>query len=432
MPNQDPSWIPWMTMARGLANNLGFGAGSLPAKADPSAPPPSGWYSPALGLPPPPSAVSQMADYTPQPFDTSNTLSMDQVPYQVGVDPNAARQATASYSPTPFQGGGNGPGKRPGLGGVGGQGSDAKGYGADYQAALDALKSQYGKMADAQRAAADPMRQNLQNLLGDHLQYDLTPLAALVDNWTGSHLAQSYKAPESVQQRRQEIQGLQQGISKAEMGANQSELQAAKDYASGQMDLAKFKNDSDYKNKMLQLEQEKVGLEREKVNAAAAKGAQGKTPQQWQYGAAGFGKRMLDAEQQFRQLMSNPGAAKDLTTNWSAIQQMLPSGTQSEPLRKYDQIKNNFISAVLRKESGATISPEEMKNEARKYFPQAGDTKAVLDMKELARKEAIQNMVETAGPAWNSTTPALSQGTGTPQISPEQARAELARRRGQK
>lgn len=70
----------------------------------------------------------------------------------------------------------------------------------------------------------------------------------------------------------------------------------------------------------------------------------------------------------------------------------------SEAQQNYEQAKRNFISAVLRKESGAAISPTEFAEEDRKYFAQTGDGKAVIEQKRKARELAIQALKMQAGP----------------------------------
>jgi len=62
-----------------------------------------------------------------------------------------------------------------------------------------------------------------------------------------------------------------------------------------------------------------------------------------------------------------------------------------------DQARRNFISAVLRKESGAAISPTEYVNEERKYFPQLGDSEKVIKQKQQARELAIKALEAQAG-----------------------------------
>ena len=63
------------------------------------------------------------------------------------------------------------------------------------------------------------------------------------------------------------------------------------------------------------------------------------------------------------------------------------------------QAKTNFVTAVLRKESGAAISSEEFTNEDKKYFPQPGDSQELIDQKRQARILAIDTLRMSAGRA---------------------------------
>jgi hypothetical protein len=73
-------------------------------------------------------------------------------------------------------------------------------------------------------------------------------------------------------------------------------------------------------------------------------------------------------------------------------------GGPSSQQQQVDQARRNFVTAVLRQESGASISPSEFANEERKYFPQMGDTADVLKQKQNARELAIKAMNIQAGP----------------------------------
>ena len=83
-----------------------------------------------------------------------------------------------------------------------------------------------------------------------------------------------------------------------------------------------------------------------------------------------------------------------------SLAQNLPSflGGSSGKQQQVQQAKTNFITAVLRKESGAAIGKDEFTTEDKKYFPQPNDSDAVIKQKENARKLAIQAMRIQAGP----------------------------------
>ena len=62
----------------------------------------------------------------------------------------------------------------------------------------------------------------------------------------------------------------------------------------------------------------------------------------------------------------------------------------------------NFITAILRKESGAAISPQEFTTAEKLYFPKPGDDASVIKQKQRARDLAIKAMKVQAGPGAKS------------------------------
>jgi hypothetical protein len=89
-----------------------------------------------------------------------------------------------------------------------------------------------------------------------------------------------------------------------------------------------------------------------------------------------------------------------------------PSGEQQQTA----QARRNFISAVLRKESGAAISIKEFADEEKKYFPEIGDLPEQIKQKQDARRLAIEALKAQAGPSGvrqiNQIT-SQTQGGGT-------------------
>jgi hypothetical protein len=135
--------------------------------------------------------------------------------------------------------------------------------------------------------------------------------------------------------------------------------------------------------------------------------------------ATAFGMRMAEANKLLKNLedkgVTNTGLIRQtigatvgvlplvgdkLQSAVKASMNPLPSvlGGPSSGQQEYDQAKQNFITAVLRKESGAAIGANEFKTEDEKYFPQAGDTAQVLKQKQDARELAIKAMGIQAGP----------------------------------
>ena len=62
------------------------------------------------------------------------------------------------------------------------------------------------------------------------------------------------------------------------------------------------------------------------------------------------------------------------------------------------QARINFITAILRKESGAAIGANEFATAEKNYFPKPGDDAAAIAQKQQARRTAIRAMEIQAGP----------------------------------
>jgi len=93
-------------------------------------------------------------------------------------------------------------------------------------------------------------------------------------------------------------------------------------------------------------------------------------------------------------------------------------GGLSPEQQQVAQARVNFITAVLRKESGASIQPSEFSMEEKKYFPKPGDDKTVVAQKQKARDLAIKAMGIQAGPgAKNIEQYAPTSGSVAPTVS---------------
>jgi hypothetical protein len=102
-----------------------------------------------------------------------------------------------------------------------------------------------------------------------------------------------------------------------------------------------------------------------------------------------------------------------LTAGVDNIYNVLPQvlGGYSPEQQKTMNGRINFITAVLRKESGAAISPGEFVTAEKLYFPRPGDDASVIKQKQRARELAIKAMKIQAGPGAKSieeTTPSES------------------------
>tara|TARA_R110000868_G_scaffold409756_1_gene695908 strand:+ start:335 stop:1219 length:885 start_codon:yes stop_codon:yes gene_type:complete len=82
----------------------------------------------------------------------------------------------------------------------------------------------------------------------------------------------------------------------------------------------------------------------------------------------------------------------------TAINAPLPNRLQSEARQKYESAASNWISATLRKESGAAISDTEYANGFKQYFPLPGDKPGVVEQKAQLRAKVAADMHSLSGP----------------------------------
>lgn len=98
----------------------------------------------------------------------------------------------------------------------------------------------------------------------------------------------------------------------------------------------------------------------------------------------------------------------------------------SPEYQQFDTAARDFVNAVLRRESGATITDQEFTNAYLQYIPQPGDSPERLAQKAAAREVALRNMQSAAGPAFrpaqvvtpSALPPAVPQTTPTPAPAP--------------
>lgn len=133
----------------------------------------------------------------------------------------------------------------------------------------------------------------------------------------------------------------------------------------------------------IKLEQLKAGLATKKDEK----------PSDVQRGAATFATRASKAHEIVR-LHEKIGAKGGFTGRFAKL---APGELKSSERQQLEQAERDFVNAVLRKESGAAISPAEFKNARQQYFPQPGDTTEVLTQKAQNRETAIAGLSAQAG-----------------------------------
>lgn len=147
---------------------------------------------------------------------------------------------------------------------------------------------------------------------------------------------------------------------------------------------------------------------------AGAGGPPGEKPAtkmtEFQGKALGFGMRLAEANEILngigqggavqpnllkRAAASVPGVGGALETAANMVPEAI--GGPSAPQQQVEQAQRNFINAVLRRESGAVISPQEFDNANRQYFPQPGDSPEVITQKQRNRELVISSFTEESG-----------------------------------
>lgn len=226
-------------------------------------------------------------------------------------------------------------------------------------------------------------------------------LMAASDLVSGTQFMKGYQTPEQKEQaRKAQALGLQMQMQKAKGDLTDKEIDLFKAQyqdALGRERLAQEEN-------LLKM---KLGAE------------SGKTPElkDWQVQSATYGKRLAQAEDVFNQL---GGEGYDRATTGEGVAAFFQRGPfeqlKGDQLKRQEQAERNFVTATLRKESGASISPTEFKTAEQQYFPRAGDTPEVLAQKAANRKQVIEGMKLGAGPAWQmiGTVPGASAPAKAP------------------
>lgn len=266
----------------------------------------------------------------------------------------------------------------------------------------EALAEKRGSIEGIQKQLQDRLAREEQATIMDRV--DLRPAAALIDSMQGSNLAQVVGTkPTEYQQNEQVIAKLRDALGEQkDEYANQAlaffKNKAYMDQVAAQTENAQANRNFDHWLAKEKLAQGDRALD---IKAQKSQSDKNKAPSinRDQGNAAGFGKRMLQAESVFADL-ENSGYNRG-TRGESMKDYFVPTEFTDENLRRWSQAERNFINATLRRESGAAIAPHEFESAEKQYFPRPGDTEAVKAQKRANRQQAIEAMKVAAGPAWN-------------------------------
>ncbi len=175
--------------------------------------------------------------------------------------------------------------------------------------------------------------------------------------------------------------------------ARQQQMDLQRERIQAQIDMARERGATQAQIAQMQIE----GRVQLAQLAASLKGEKPLT--EFQGKSLTFGTRAAEAH---NILNSLEGTYNTLSANY------LPSFINSPEGQKAKQAQDNFVNAVLRQESGAAINASEFENARKQYFPQPGDTQAVLDQKRQNRETVIKGFSRQAGPAGKDIVEALN------------------------
>jgi hypothetical protein len=157
--------------------------------------------------------------------------------------------------------------------------------------------------------------------------------------------------------------------------------------------------------------------EARKMQADQAKAAAGKPLTEQQANAVQFASRMKANNKVIDDLFAN--GFNPAPVNLKNIGNSLaPNMLKGEKFQQYDAAKQNWIAAVLRKESGAAISQSEFTGANKQYFPQVGDAPSVIAQKSRLRKLAEDAMTTSAGEQGRQAVSTLTAGHSLSSDSP--------------
>lgn len=173
--------------------------------------------------------------------------------------------------------------------------------------------------------------------------------------------------------------------------------------------------------------QTKVDISKSKGGGGAAKPP--KPPTASQSAAAGYARRLQQSMEVLNKLETDGYFRSDVT---ESAKTWIPEfargkakewlGIDTDNLQAQEQAERNFINAVLRRESGAAISPTEFDSAEKQYFPRPNDSANVLAQKKANREQVFNNFRTEAAHAFDAT-PYVSP-TSSMKKTPEQLKAE--------
>ncbi len=154
-----------------------------------------------------------------------------------------------------------------------------------------------------------------------------------------------------------------------------------------------------------------------------------RTPTEAQGKAFGFAERMKNASSVISEI-----GDEVLTSPKEKSKESIPligNMLISDNYQQARQAQRDWISANLRKESGAVIGDSEMELEIKKYFPVVGDSPKTIEQKRKSRAIAERGMIKQAGALGGLVELPTATPTGIDSISLDDIDAAIARKQGQ-
>lgn len=104
----------------------------------------------------------------------------------------------------------------------------------------------------------------------------------------------------------------------------------------------------------------------------------------------------------------------------------LARGTQSDDFQLARQAGDEFLQAILRKDTGAAITPDEQALYGKTYLPSPGDSEAVIGQKAQARRRALEALKSGMSPAQMVAQERALQESGSKRVPPVEGGADLS------
>jgi hypothetical protein len=235
------------------------------------------------------------------------------------------------------------------------------------------------RIASEQRLYEEQKEQKsaIRNIALSAAQYGATPEQILAisnakdfeeaTNIGGFFLGEPFRAQVQAQEFAQKVEMERLGIAKADLGLRRQEL-----------------------NMNLLLKEAQI----DEIRNQIANSERGNKPlTAGQYQALGYGERMLEASSVVDEV---GGKFTGILSKFTGSR-FLPTGLKSSDRQRFEQAQRNFVNAVLRRESGSAISDSEFTSAKLQYFPQPGDSEAVLIQKKTNRDMVTRSLLREAG-----------------------------------